>query len=74
MVPGGQPPPAAEPGAEPVQPAEPPEVIEVSQLDSLGSRLPGVSARSRRSAEDTDSDLFGEEWLEPADGETVERP
>jgi long-chain acyl-CoA synthetase len=46
-------------------PAEPPEVIEVSQLDQLGSRLPGVSGRSRRSAEDTDSDLFGEEIFDP---------
>ena len=46
-------------------PAEPPEVIEVSQLDQLGSRLPGVSGRSRRSALDTDSDLFGEEIFDP---------
>ena len=77
VVPGGQSTPAAEPAAEPVPPvpqAEPPEIIEVSQLDSLGSRLPGVGARSRRSAEDTDSDLFGEEWLDPVDGETVKRP
>jgi len=74
VVPGGQPAPAAEPEAEPAPLAEPPEIIEVSQLDSLGSRLPGVGARSRRSAEDTDSDLFGEEWLDPVDGETIKRP
>ena len=40
---------------------EPAEVIEVAQLDLLGSRLPGVDSRSRRSAQDTDSDLFGED-------------
>jgi hypothetical protein len=72
VVPGGSPPPVVEPVVEPVPRTEPPEVIEVSQLDTLGSRLPGISARSRRSAEDTDSDLFGEDWLEPADGDAVE--
>lgn len=38
-----------------------PEVMDVSQLDQLGSRLPGVQERSRRSTYDTDDDLFGED-------------
>ena len=50
---------------ETVERAEPAEVIEVSQLDELGAKLPGVAGRSRRSALDSDSDLFGEELLTP---------
>ncbi len=42
-------------------PAEPPEVIEVTQLDKLGTRLPGIGSRSDRSAADSDLDLFGDE-------------
>jgi long-chain acyl-CoA synthetase len=49
--------------AQPDDPAaDPAEVIEVSQLDSLGSRLPGIGRRGRRSAQDTDRDLFGDEF------------
>ncbi len=48
-------------GASAPAPPPPAEVIEVSQLDQLGARLPGISSRSRRSAQDTDSDLFGED-------------
>ncbi|WP_111766624.1 class I adenylate-forming enzyme family protein [Nakamurella deserti] len=53
-------PPAAAPEPEPT---EPPEIIEVDQLDRLGTRLPGVGSRSQRSAQDTDSDLFDDDLV-----------
>ncbi len=53
----------AAPSTETSPPLPLPEVIDVSQLDALGSRLPGIAGRSRRSALDTDSDLFGDEVL-----------
>ncbi|AZI58764.1 long-chain fatty acid--CoA ligase [Nakamurella antarctica] len=58
------------PGAAPIAPLPPldkpqqvPEVIDVSNLEGLGSRLPGVHGRSQRSRMDTDDDLFGEDFL-----------
>ena len=60
VVPGGQPKPSAKESALPV---EPPEIIEVAYLDRLGSRLPGVTSRSQRSAADTDSDLFDDDLI-----------
>lgn len=44
-------------------PAAPAEVIEVAQLDQLGTRLPGVGSRTERSAADTDSDLFDDDLV-----------
>lgn len=44
------------------------EVIEVGQLDRLGSRLPGVGSRALRSAADSDSDLFGDDIVGVGDG------
>ncbi|MEP6981001.1 MAG: class I adenylate-forming enzyme family protein [Nakamurella sp.] len=42
---------------------QPPEVIEVTQLDQLGTRLPGIGSRSERSAADTDFDLFDDDLV-----------
>jgi hypothetical protein len=42
---------------------EPAEVIEVNQLDRLGTRLPGVGSRAQRSAQDSDSDLFDDDLV-----------
>jgi long-chain acyl-CoA synthetase len=68
VVAGGAAPDGSEPSVDgaapaPADPAEPPEIIEVSDLDQLGARLPGVGSRTRRSAEDSDSDLFDDDLV-----------